>query len=215
MVRRSPENRRLTGNVRRSQLLAVAVRVFARNGFKGTKTREIAAEAGVNEALLFRHFPTKDDLYAALLQEKADRNCTGAILASLEQHALARDDQAYFETFATQFFDCLHSQPDFIRLMLFSALERHELAQVFRERHVKPLYQAVARYISIRQREGAFRSIRAAVAVRALTGMLAQQVVVTEIYGDRQPRISSREAIAGFTAIFLAGMKADEGDTHG
>ena len=184
MVRTSPENRRLTGDVRRSQLLAAAVRVFARNGFKGTKTREIAAEAGVNEALLFRHFPTKDDLYAALLQEKADRNRTGSILASLEQPRLratirrtSKRSPRFFSTLST-------ASRTFIRLMLFSALERHDLAQVFRERHVKPLYQAVERYIGIRQREGAFRSIRAAVAVRALTGMLAQQVFVTEIYGD-------------------------------
>src|SRR3954466_11963203 len=83
--------RRLSGELRRSQLLQAAIRVFAQNGFKGTKTREIAAEAGVNEALLFRHFPTKDDVYAAILQQNADQNRTGEILKSLESYARTRD----------------------------------------------------------------------------------------------------------------------------
>src|SRR4051812_18859750 len=113
----SPGLQRMTGDLRRSQLLAAAVRVFARNGFKGTKTREIAAEAGVNEALLFRRFPTKDDVYAAILQQKADESRTEDILKSLRTHANNRDDRAYFEEFAAHLLSCLGDNPDFLRLI--------------------------------------------------------------------------------------------------
>src|SRR4051794_36164621 len=110
---------RLSADRRRLQILSAAIRVFGRNGFKGTKTREIAAEAGVNEALLFRHFPTKDDLYAAILQQRSDEDRTGEFLTALEQHAARRDDCAYFQTFAERFLDCLNDQPEFLRLILF------------------------------------------------------------------------------------------------
>jgi AcrR family transcriptional regulator len=50
------------GDFSRQRILEAAERVFARDGFQGATTREIAREAGVNEVTLFRHFRTRDDL---------------------------------------------------------------------------------------------------------------------------------------------------------
>src|ERR1700691_2485612 len=61
---------RMPGEDRRRQLLQVAIESFARNGFSGTKTKDIAAAAGVSQAILFRHFASKEDLYHAILHEK-------------------------------------------------------------------------------------------------------------------------------------------------
>ena len=61
---------RIPAGERRRQILAVATDLFARQGFQGTKTREISEKARVNEAILFRHFPTKEALYWAVLDEK-------------------------------------------------------------------------------------------------------------------------------------------------
>lgn len=57
---------RLPGDERRERILDAALRVFAERGFHGATTRELAKAAGVSEALMFRHFPTKEDLYLAL-----------------------------------------------------------------------------------------------------------------------------------------------------
>ncbi|SDR65691.1 transcriptional regulator, TetR family [Opitutus sp. GAS368] len=53
----------------RQRLLAAASRVYARAGLTGATTRAIAAEAGVNEVTLFRHFKSKDRLLAAVVGE--------------------------------------------------------------------------------------------------------------------------------------------------
>ena len=53
---------RMAGEERKLQILAVAVRLFSQKGFRGTTTKEIAQAAGVSEAMVFRHFATKDDL---------------------------------------------------------------------------------------------------------------------------------------------------------
>src|SRR5674476_1560623 len=58
---------RLNASDRRLQLVETALDVFSRKGFGGTTTKEIAAAAGVTEAIIFRHFPTKHDLYNAVI----------------------------------------------------------------------------------------------------------------------------------------------------
>lgn len=59
---------RLDSDDRRKAIVNAAVPLFARNGFAGTTTRELAAAAGVSEALLFRHFPSKQSLYREILR---------------------------------------------------------------------------------------------------------------------------------------------------
>jgi AcrR family transcriptional regulator len=61
-------NKRMDAADRRTAIVAVATPLFARRGFAGTTTKEIAEAAGVSEALLFRHFPTKAALYEEILQ---------------------------------------------------------------------------------------------------------------------------------------------------
>jgi AcrR family transcriptional regulator len=58
---------RLDSDERRKAIVLAAVPLFARNGFAGTTTRELAAAAGVSEALLFKHFPSKQSLYREIL----------------------------------------------------------------------------------------------------------------------------------------------------
>jgi AcrR family transcriptional regulator len=64
---------RLTSEQRRAQLISAARDVFIRHGLSGARTRTIAEYAGVSEALLYQHFPSKEALFEA------------AILGPLEQ----------------------------------------------------------------------------------------------------------------------------------
>src|SRR5262245_45749117 len=57
---------RMSMDERRQAILDAVRQVFAQKGFHGTTTRELAQAAGVSEALLFKHFPTKEALYAAM-----------------------------------------------------------------------------------------------------------------------------------------------------
>ena len=60
---------RLTRDTRRQQILDRALPLFARHGFASTTTKSIADAAGISEALLFKHFPTKSAVYAAMLAD--------------------------------------------------------------------------------------------------------------------------------------------------
>lgn len=60
---------RLSRDDRRQQILDCALPLFARYGFAGATTRRIADAAGISEALLFKHFPNKSAIYAAILAD--------------------------------------------------------------------------------------------------------------------------------------------------
>jgi len=55
---------------RREQILEAATQLFARQGFQGTTTKQISEQTGVTEALIFRHFASKDELYWAVIERK-------------------------------------------------------------------------------------------------------------------------------------------------
>jgi TetR/AcrR family transcriptional regulator len=58
---------RMTAPARREALIDTACGVFAQSSYRGTTTKAIAADAGVTEPILYRHFPSKRDLYLACL----------------------------------------------------------------------------------------------------------------------------------------------------
>lgn len=55
--------------VRRADVLAAARRLFAERGFHATSTRDLAEVADINDALLYRYFPSKDAILTALVDE--------------------------------------------------------------------------------------------------------------------------------------------------
>ncbi len=74
---------RLPAAQRREQLLQTAAALFAVRGYAGATTSEIARAAGVTEPIIYRHFPSKRDLFIALI----DR--TGEMTLTLWEHELA------------------------------------------------------------------------------------------------------------------------------
>lgn len=60
---------RVSGPERREMILDAARRVFSQHGYDGAKTLQIAREAQVSEALVYRHYPSKLALYRAVLRK--------------------------------------------------------------------------------------------------------------------------------------------------
>ncbi|MBO0735265.1 MAG: TetR/AcrR family transcriptional regulator [Alphaproteobacteria bacterium] len=79
---------RLDSDERRKAIVAAAVPLFARKGFAGTTTRELAEAAGISEALLFRHFPSKRQLYSEILQLGCEGDPALERVAALEPSTL-------------------------------------------------------------------------------------------------------------------------------
>src|SRR5436190_6827956 len=67
-----PRAARLPKPARRRQLLAAAQEVFVANGYHAAAMDDIAERAGVSKPVLYQHFPSKLDLYLAILDTHAD-----------------------------------------------------------------------------------------------------------------------------------------------
>ena len=65
------KKKRMSGEQRRSQIVVVAASLFSKKGFRGTTTREIAQKARISEAVIFKHFRRKRDLYKAIIDARA------------------------------------------------------------------------------------------------------------------------------------------------
>jgi AcrR family transcriptional regulator len=199
---------RMAGEERRHQILEVAVSLFSQKGFRGTTTKEIANLAGVSEAMVFRHFANKEELYAAILDHKA---CTGDSLKPQEIIAEAithKDDRAVFERLAVAALDHHERDPEFQRLLLYSALEGHELSEMFFEKFVKGVYESLVTYISERQKDGAIVDVDPAVIVRAFVGMIAHHSLNIALWDPKRRllNISNANAAKAFTDILLNGI---------
>src|SRR5262252_4325780 len=121
----------MAGEQRRLQILRIAMRLFSQRGFRGTTTKEIALAAGVSEAMVFRHFATKEELYSAILDHKACLHDERDPLQVVANAIVQKNDAAVFEGLALDVLNHHESDPEFQRRLLYSALEEHELAQMF------------------------------------------------------------------------------------
>jgi TetR/AcrR family transcriptional regulator len=200
---------RMSGKNRRQQIVVVAAELFARKGFSGTTTKEIAEGAGVSEAIIFRHFASKDKLYAAILDYKVKQG-SERMKAQLEEAASRKDDRAFFGSLAFEMLEFHSKDRTFMRLLLFSALEGHELSNIFFDSTARDMKNHIRRYIKQRIADGAFRSIDPAVAARAFVGMVLHQVQARIIFRDDDVRLSNRQIADRFVEIFLNGVCEQE-----
>ncbi|MEA2348739.1 MAG: hypothetical protein QOG62_2526 [Thermoleophilaceae bacterium] len=82
---------RLAAPERRKLILEAARRVFIQSGLGGSRVREISAEAGINEALLYRHFSSKEEMFEAAIAEPLEEGVKQLI-------KLAADAEMYVGT---------------------------------------------------------------------------------------------------------------------
>ncbi len=201
-----PTKKRVSGKVRRASIIHSAASLFAEKGFSGTKTREIAERAGVSEALIFKHFPSKDDLYAAILAEESP---VPQLLANVRRLAEERRDEEVFRLIARTIVEGA-PDPHLMRLILYSALESHELSDMFFQNHIKVFYEFLSGYIQQRIEEGAFKPVIPLIAARAFMGMLIYHRLLTVLFGAELPQ-SSEEIVETFVPIFLLGLTEEPG----
>ena len=198
---------RLSSEERKASIVTAAIKLFADKGFRGTTTRELAAAVGVTEPVLYEHFKTKCELYRAIIETKASEGIESARQLE-EQFAAIDDDRGFFTHLAYGIVDWYAKDPAFVRLLLFSNLEGHELRDLFHQRS-EEFFNIVIRYIERRIAAGAMRPADPAVAARAFFGMVAHYAMTGLVFGacalDREPK----QVAAEMAGIFLQGMCTD------
>jgi AcrR family transcriptional regulator len=207
MPRTATATRRLPADDRRNQLVDTAMSLFARKGFSGTTTREIARTAGVNEAIIFRFFPHKDDLYAAILERKSAESRSDALVDALRAAAAAGDDLAVIRTVVQHVIELHRRDPEFLRLMLHSALEGHSFARQYRDRHFAPLGRFLHEYVSAGQAAGRFRAVDTHALVRAIVALPAHHSLIETLLPDDDCTVAA-DVVDLYATFILEGLRS-------
>lgn len=196
---------RLRAADRREQILAVATALFARQGFSGTTTKEIAAKAGVTEALIFRHFPTKEDLYWAVIEGKIQDNSPRDRMQA--RLAAKGTDAEILCGLAVDILERRAKDQTLSRLLLYSALENHRLSHRFFRAFISGYYRVLAEYIEGRIRDGIFRPVDPVLAARGFLGMVIYHSWVQELFGGkRYEKLSVQQVSRTLVDVWLQGM---------
>ncbi|HJQ26457.1 MAG TPA: TetR/AcrR family transcriptional regulator [Blastocatellia bacterium] len=197
---------RMSAEERRNQIVVIAAELFSQKGFRGTTTKEVAERAGVSEAIIFRHFATKDELYAAILSFKIQQ-AGEHLTTQLTEAARRKDDRAFFGSLAFEMLEFHCKDEAFIRLLLYSALEGHDLSAFVFHSAARDFKQRIHHYIQQRIADGAFRQVNPAVAARAFVGMVLHQAEMRTIFKDTDDlKLSNKQFADRFVEIFLAGI---------
>src|SRR5271166_959123 len=129
----------------RARILAAAVRQFSENGLAGARTEQIAEQAGVNKALLYYYFKSKQILYEAALEATVN-NVVMSSLAAMDAGCSAGERLLQF---VLNHFDRIHSQ------RAFQSLMQQEMMRLHRgeENALAPLVDKVFRPTMARMRQ--------------------------------------------------------------
>lgn len=144
---------KLTAEQRKAAILRAAIPVFAEQGFHGATTKRLAEAAGVSEALLYRHFSSKEELYEAIgehhFQEDEDHQELGSILALPPGTRRLVQSIQYLLVHQA----CLEGGA-FPRIFLRSLLSDGTFAQRFLDRFRQQFFGFLAESLDVARQEG-------------------------------------------------------------
>ena len=137
----------------KARIIEAAIQAFARDGFEGASTRQIAALAGENQGLITYHFGNKETLW----KESVD-----ALLGGFRDAFLARaqmlsdaDPRSRLRLLVYFFVRYSAEHPDQMRLMVQEGKAESPRTDWLVERHLRPLYALFESMVSEAQETGA------------------------------------------------------------
>jgi len=199
--------KRLRAEERRIQLLGIAKELFSEYGFENTTAKAIAAAAGVTEAIVFRHFGSKQELYANILDRKADEIGIAKWGAELHHFAKCENDEALVLSVVQHILEADRRDSQFQKLLLQAALTGHPLRKITAQR-LLPLHRFLRTYIKKRQKQEAFQKCDPELAAHAIVGIPSYYGLAKILFGVDNLTIPEDQMASGFARIILEGLHA-------
>jgi AcrR family transcriptional regulator len=196
----------MSGDERCLQILEIAGKLFSEKGFNGTTTKEIAVHADISEAIIFRHFPSKEALFLAILEHKTQL-VAERIKSCLDRAIHSRNDEEFFRDFAATLLEQFRTDQTLFRLVMFSALEKRDLSDIYFETITQDTRGDVRKFIRERIAEGSYRKVDPVVAEWAFTGMVIFHVLMPVIFSKGSLAISTKKLSENIANLFLDGIR--------
>lgn len=184
------------------KIVQAAAQLFARQGYHGTSTKEIARIAQVSENTVFRHFAHKEDIFWAALRSHLEGLRLRRDL--MEGIAGGADPEVIVPQILAQLADTTMLKPDLLRLIAVAHIEFHWKAAAVCNEYLSPILSAINGYLAANIEIGKMRNLDTAM----VTAALATTVIVLPefsrlIHGWAAPYSDNRGAVRAYTKFWL------------
>lgn len=203
------KGRRLPKEERRRQILKVASVQFAEKGFIGTTTRDLARECSVSEAVIYKHFRSKEELFEAVLQQKMSEINVDVYLEDLPLDLPLLEA---FERVAGKILDVGLGDPLIQKLLLAATIAGSPEAQKLYLSWRVPFVEFLRRRIAKGIEEGEVREVDPALTARSFIGLVNDCVLNCNMWQEFGFGDFDRDrSIKNNAPIFVRGIQADRG----
>ena len=192
----------LKSSVRTDNILQAAGKLFARQGYYGTSTREIARLAGVSENTLFRHFDHKEDLFwSSLRSYSAGLKFRQDLLKGLAQ---CDSPEVVLPKMIEILADTVNYRPELLRLIAIAFIELRTKADEFCQEQLSPVLSTINHYWEMNVRSGKIRDLDPTILTSALImTVLTHPGIYNFIDGDKPAYSNSLEAHRAYAKFWL------------
>lgn len=197
---------RLEAEERRTQIMEAALAVFTEKGLAAARTREIAARAGISEALIYRHFKSKDDLYQAAVRSLTEHH---PLEPDLMEPMAAGDDEAVLRAVAEHVLGHGRQDPRLATMAVRAALEK-PVCRVVAESHSghRPPRELLVDYLRERATAGAIDCPNPELTARLFVQMLFLNVADIHLSITGPPlEVDDTEAAREMARLFVRGLR--------
>jgi AcrR family transcriptional regulator len=194
-------------STQKDAILAAASQLFARQGYHGTSTREIARLADVSENTIFRHFERKEDLFWSALRAR----CSAIKLR--RDTAEGMEEGVSLEIVLPKIIefltDILNYSPELLRLIAVAMLEMQWKADLFCDECLAPAFNAISKYLGTVVANGNLRNVDPTMVTAAMTSMVLVHPWMARHSSPGESRFpDSRAAERAYTAFWLDVLSA-------
>jgi AcrR family transcriptional regulator len=206
----SPRQRRK--EARPQELLDAALSLFVEKGYAATRSEEVAARAGVSKGTLYLYYPSKEELFKAMV-----RAClVSPISESVALAAQHRGSMAsLLHTLMMDWWERMGMSPagGITKIMMAEARNFPELAQFYVDEVILPTQQLLGRLISKGVASGEFRPVPVEQAVHVLIAPMLHLVLHQHSFGAcalHGPPLDAKAVLALQLDLMLHGLLAAE-----
>ena len=171
----APAKRARRKEARPGELLEAALALFVEKGFAATRVEEVAVRAGVSKGTLFLYFPSKEELFKAVVRENASRHLHDAFR---EVAGYAGTSAELLHEFIRRWWTQYGGTPaaGLTKLIMSEAANFPDLAQYYQDEVVQPSHELVRRIVQRGIARKEFRAIDLTLASHLIVAPLVQMV---------------------------------------
>jgi AcrR family transcriptional regulator len=178
------KRKRLPADERREQLLDAARRVFVKTGFAAARIRMIADEAGVNDALLYQHFRSKEELFEAAVAEPLEESVERLLALGRYREGIEEGElrEEHLRALLEELLSGMVASAPLIGIVLMA---EPEIGERFYREHFAPAMQRLVAAIEAAQGRMRHRDFPADLVLQACVGTCLMLAIDQRYGGDQ------------------------------